>query len=92
MPHPSKIKRISAYLGDRAKLNESYKAVFGTVHGDIVLRHLMKVGYMFQPTYVQGDPTESAHREGMRRFVLSITRQLKMTDEEVLEIMEQDYG
>ncbi len=91
MPRDSKIKRIAEYLGDRVRLNESYKAVFESVHGEIVLRHLVKVGYVFRPTYVQGDPTESAHREGMRRLVLSIIRQLKLDEDEMSEIMEQDY-
>ncbi len=90
MPMSNKVKRISDYLGDRVKLNDSYKAVFENVHGEIVLRHLMKVGHVFQPTYVPGDTVETAHREGMRRLVLSICRQLKMTEDDLRTIMEQE--
>ncbi len=90
MPKTGRIQRISDYLGDRVKLNDSYKAVFDNVHGEIVLRHLMKVGHVFNPTYVPGDTHESAHREGMRRLVLSILRQLNMTEEEMRNIMEQE--
>ncbi len=66
--------------------------MFDSVHGEIVLQHLIKVGYVFQPTYVQGDPAESAHREGMRRLVLSICRQLRLDEEKMLQLMEQEDG
>ena len=52
----------------------------------------MKTGYLFECTYVQGDPTETAHREGMRRLVLSVCRELRMSDEQLAKILqEQDY-
>lgn len=86
------IRRIADYLGDRIKLNESYKVVFNNVHGEIVLRHLIKTGYVFVPTYVPGDPNETAHREGMRRLVLSICRQIRLDEEKMLELMEQEDG
>lgn len=92
MLHDSKIRRIADYLGNRVKLNESYKAVFDNVHGEIVLRHLIKTGYVFMPTYVQGDQVETAHREGMRRLVLSICRQLRLDEDKMLELMEQEDG
>ena len=88
----SKIRRIADYLGARGKLNESYKAVFNNVHGEMVLRHLIKTGHVFTPTYVQGDQVETAHREGMRRLVLSICRQLRLDEEKMLELMEQEDG
>ena len=87
-----KLKRIFDHLGDRVKLHASYRTVFDNAHGDIVLRHLIKVGYVFTPTYVPGDQTETAHREGMRRIVLSICRQLRLEEEKMLELMEQEDG
>lgn len=53
-------------------LRDSYKRVFETPDGQIVLRHLMRVGLVTSTTFVKGDPTATAMNEGMRRIVLSI--------------------
>mgnify|MGYP003111251109 CR=1 FL=1 len=63
------------------KLNEHYKAVFDTKDGEIVLNHLCKIGFVFDTTHVPGDAYETAHREGMRRVVISILKFLEKKPE-----------
>ena len=87
----ARAKRTVSFLRDRLKLNECYKATFDSPQGEVVLRHLLKTGYVFDTTYVEGDDRESAHREGMRRLVLSICRQIQLTEDQLREKMEQEY-
>tara|TARA_R100000687_G_C6396789_1_gene139909 strand:+ start:438 stop:725 length:288 start_codon:yes stop_codon:yes gene_type:complete len=56
------------------KLNEHYKVVFSSKDGEIVLSHLCKTGFVLDTTHVPGDSHETAHREGMRRIVVSILK------------------
>tara|TARA_A100000172_G_scaffold79265_1_gene65971 strand:+ start:6477 stop:6731 length:255 start_codon:yes stop_codon:yes gene_type:complete len=63
------------------KLNEHYKSVFDSKEGEIVLQHLCKTGYVLDTTHVPGDPYETAHREGMRRIVISILKFLEKKPE-----------
>ncbi len=64
-------------------LHDSYKAVFDTKDGERVLEHLCHVAYVNTPSYVTGDSHETAHREGMRRIVLSILRFLQRDPRDV---------
>ncbi len=57
---------------------KSYKIAFGTEHGQIVLRDLMKAHNVLGPCFVKGDPYESALREGERNAVLRIFSFLKV--------------
>ena len=56
------------------KLNGHYKAVFNSKDVEIVLEHLCKTGFVLDTTHVPGDSHETAHREGMRRIVVSILK------------------
>jgi len=83
----------------KAKIRtDRYKDIFKGETGEWVLRDILKQGHVFQPTYVAGDPMETAHREGMRRLALSIARQVNMTDDQLEEMQrrlyteEEDYG
>ena len=65
---------VLANLLGLEKLNEHYKAVFNSKDGEIVLEHLCKTGFVLDTTHVPGDSHETAHREGMRRIVVSILK------------------
>jgi len=64
------------------KLNEHYKKVFASKDGEIVLAHLCKTGFVFETTHCPGDSHETAHREGMRRVVVSILKFLNKKPED----------
>ncbi len=70
------------------ELNDSYKRVFSSPDGERVLEHLCRVGFVFDTSYVSGDPHETAHREGQRRLVLSILRFLERDPRELLKRLE----
>lgn len=71
------------------ELHDSYKKTFSTPDGERVLNHLCKVGFISDTSYVSGDPTESAHREGQRRLVLSILRFLERDPREFMKRLEE---
>ena len=53
-------------------LQESYQLIFNTRDGKRILRHLMKVGFISETTYVIGDRDQTLLNEGTRRLVLSM--------------------
>ena len=71
------------------ELNDSYKKTFSTPDGERVLKHLCKIGFVGDTTYVAGDPYETAHREGQRRLVLSILRFLERDPRILLKQLEE---
>ena len=77
-------------IARRRRTRDQYLRVFDNPDGRLVLEHLMKVGFVFNPTYVAGDPTETAHREGMRRIVMSILRMVKIDDKKLMEMFENE--
>jgi hypothetical protein len=70
------------------ELHDSYKKVFSSPDGERVLEHLCRVGFVFDTSYVSGDPHETAHREGQRRLVLSILRFIERDPRELLQRLE----
>lgn len=50
-----------------AALAESYRATFGTLHGQRVLQHLIDGAYA--TVYEGNDPVELAHHNGRRSFM-----------------------
>lgn len=78
----------------RKTLKEAYRHTFGdpnNVWGQQVLRHLMKVGHIMEPTYSAGDMYETAEREGARRLVLSILREANIDEEQLRRMIEEQY-
>lgn len=71
------------------ELHDSYRAVFSTPDGERVLEHLCHVGFVNIPSYVTGDSHETAHREGMRRVVLSILRFLNKDPREIQQYTQE---
>jgi len=50
----------------------AYRMVFGSEDGETVLDDLEARFFMHAPTFVAGDPHESAYLEGQRSVVLTI--------------------
>ena len=61
-----------------------------TKDGEAVLNHLASIGYVNDPTYVPGDTHETAHREGMRRIVISILRFIDKSPQELLNLQQEN--
>ena len=61
---PMGLKQI---LGKRDRVANAYRAVFETPEGEIVLTHLARHGFIFDTTFVQGDPQATALNEGDRK-------------------------
>lgn len=76
-------------LQRRERVVESYRAVFESPSGELVLAHLAKHGFLFDSTFVQGDPHQTALNEGSRRMVLSIIKMLN-TDLNKIRLMMED--
>ena len=72
------------------KLHQHYKAVFNTKDGEIVLDHLCKTGFVLDTTHVPNDSHETAHREGMRRIVVSILKFLGKKPEDFKNMINQE--
>jgi len=64
------------HILDRIRRHEDYIHVFDSPQGERVLRHLCKKANVFEPTFVVGDPNQTALREGRRQLVLSILREV----------------
>ncbi|HMV57036.1 MAG TPA: hypothetical protein PKD38_07495 [Nitrospira sp.] len=82
---PLGLKQI---LGKRDRVANAYRAVFETPEGEIVLTHLARHGFIFDTTFVQGDPQATALNEGSRRLVLSIMRMLNTDFNKLRQMME----
>ena len=72
------------------KINEYYKKVFDTREGQLVLNHLCKTGFVLDTTHVPGDSHETAHREGMRRIVVSILRFVEKKPEDFKNMLNME--
>ncbi len=69
-----------------SELHSEMRAVFLTPSGEKVLNYLCKIAHVNEATYVPGDTHETAHREGMRRVVLSILRFIDRDPQELLNL------
>jgi DNA gyrase/topoisomerase IV subunit B len=63
-----------------------------TKDGEAVLNHLASIGYVNDATYVPGDTHETAHREGMRRIVISILRFIDKSPQELLNLQQENIN
>lgn len=69
-----------------SELHSEMRAVFLSPSGEKVLNYLCKIAHVNEATYVPGDTHETAHREGMRRVVLSILRFIDKDPQELLNL------
>ena len=80
--------RRIAFVKRTKNLHENYKAVFDTPQGQVVIKHLMKIGHVFEPSFTSGDPNITAFKEGQRHIVLSILRFLAKDQKELERIIQ----
>lgn len=76
------------------QVNISYRKLFATDEGQIVLSDLMRTHWMMGSTFVPGKPDEVALREGERNVVLRILKMLRTDPEEMrakIERTADDY-
>lgn len=85
-------KQLLKFIRAKQDVKDSYRAVFETDDGRKVLEHLARNCYLYSPTYVPNDPNETAHREGMRRVVLSIVRELASPDDLLSKMIEESFN
>ena len=69
-----------------SEIHDDMRAVFLTDSGNRVLNYLCKIAHVNEAPYVPGDTHETAHREGMRRVVLSILRFIDKDPQELLNL------
>ncbi len=79
-------------MKDIKKRNQQYKNVFGSGEGKFVLKDLLKFCHHNSPTYVLGDPYQTAYNEGMRRVALRIISIIGMSDEIIKQLSEGTYS
>jgi hypothetical protein len=82
--------QIADILFKRLAIQRSYRQVFNTEDGKVVLSHLMKNGFVTRTTHVAGDPHQSAMNEGSRRIVLSILAFMHKDEKQMQEQIEQE--
>lgn len=80
-------------LIDRLALRQSYRTLFDakSEHGQRVLRHLMRVGFVTRCPFVAGDPHETAMNIGMQRIVQSILKFVYGSDEAIRRAIEESH-
>lgn len=76
-------------LLDKIAVRSAYQRLFDSEEGKLVLADMLRNGYVFTTTYVPGRPDETAHREGMRRFVLSVAKQARIGSEGIERLMDE---
>lgn len=76
-------------LLDKAFVRKAYRDLFNSEIGQVVLADMLRQGFVFTTTYVRNDPIETAHREGMRRFVMSVARNARIGDENIQQLMDE---
>jgi len=84
------MSRIADLLLGKLHLRRAYKHTFEAPEGKQVLLHLMKSCHMLTPTFVAGDPHQTAMNEGSRRVVLSILKMLNTDEKELLKQIEEE--
>lgn len=86
------ISEIADAMRERLHLHASFKKVFDNPEfpdGQVVLRAIMREGFIFKPTHVPGDPQTSAMNEGMRRMALSILKHTHRDHGRMIQQVEQ---
>lgn len=70
---------IQTDLMNPDKVQKAYQSVFAGPEGELVMEHLCQQGFVFQSTFVRGDPEETLLNEGARRLVLSLIKKVNFT-------------
>ena len=77
-------------VNERIRIKESFRAVFGTPDGKVVLRYILRNSCALRSTYGRGvDRDLMMIREGERRLALSILRMVCKNDDELINELEE---
>ena len=76
-------------MSNFAKKQKVYKDTFNTTSGEKVLADLAIFCGQYTPTYREGDPYDTAYREGMRRVFLRIHSYLNKDEAEISKLVNQ---
>lgn len=87
----NRLRGFAGKIGERIHLHSSYVRVFESPDGQVVLKHICKVGHISESTFVKGDPHESALREGERRLALSILKFVNRDHEQLVKQIEKGF-
>jgi hypothetical protein len=82
-------QRVRSMARDRVSMHASYRRVFDTPDGEVVLRHIIRAGMVTRPTFVAGDPHMTSFHEGQRHLALSILRFARRDHEEIIKQVER---
>ena len=70
-------------------LKKTYRQLFNTDEGKVILRDLKLRNHMLSSTFVPGDTNDTAFREGQRSVVLTILRMMEeKTTAEIQQLKE----
>lgn len=86
-------RRVVDLVTDRLALHDSYRRVFDPSSPDAqkVLQHLCKAGFVFDSSFVAGDPHRTSFNEGKRHLMLSLLRFVNRSPEELRKQIETQY-
>jgi hypothetical protein len=79
-------RKMGATFIKRYRISETYKSVFGSPDGELVLLDLMRRLGLFETSVVFGAEDEVLYREGRRSVALEILDLLRFDGERVLEL------
>jgi hypothetical protein len=83
---------LIAKLREKIDLHGSFQRVFGDPDlpdGKVVLRAILREGFVTRTTFVAGDPHQTALNEGSRRLALSILRHVHRDHKEMVNQVEE---
>jgi len=69
--------KVVDVIRDKIHLHGAFQRIFDSPEnpdGQLVLREILKQGFVIRSTFVAGDPHQTAMNEGSRRLALSILR------------------
>lgn len=72
-------------MSDRIQRRQAFRRLFQSPDGEVVLRTLVKEGFVSSTTFVAGDTHQTALNEGSRRMVLSILKYANVDPKQMIE-------
>lgn len=76
-------------LRDALTMRRTYRAVFGTPQGKIVLRDMAKAASITTSAFTMGSERKTAYDNGARDLVLGILTKIHRTDEDLQRQIEE---
>jgi ribosomal protein S8 len=84
------MSKLQEIIANKVMRHAAYVRLFNTDDGKVVLRHLMKQGFITDTTFVAGDPHQTAMNEGSRRLVLSILKYVNRDHKNIVNQIEEE--